>query len=305
MTADHAESGGVSRRRLLASLGVLAAASACTPGPAATGGGSSGALAAAASSGRPSGGGAVTASSRTPSTAPTDPPVSPASPTQVADSTTSTGPAVGGPAVGGPATGGPAAEVMRGTGTRPQVALTFHGAGDPAIARDVLDVIAARGARITVMVVGSWLDASPELAGVITAAGHELGNHTWTHPILADLAEDDMAAEINRCRDLLVALTGGPGTFFRPSSAQHATDLVRQVAGRSGYATCLSYDVDSTDWTDPGPRAIRQAVAAATAGSVVSLHFGHPGTVGALPGVLDDLAARGLAPVTASTLLAP
>ena len=300
MTADHAESGGVSRRRLLASLGVLAAASACTPGPAATGDGSSGAPAAPASSGGPSGGGAVTASSRTPSTAPTDPPVSPASPTQVADSTTSTGPAVGGPAVGGPA-----AEVMRGTGTRPQVALTFHGAGDPAIARDALDVIAARGARITVMVVGTWLDASPELAGVITAAGHELGNHTWTHPILADLAEDDMAAEINRCRDLLVALTGGPGTFFRPSSAQHATDLVRQVAGRSGYATCLSYDVDSTDWTDPGPRAIRQAVAAATAGSVVSLHFGHPGTVGALPGVLDDLAARGLAPVTASTLLAP
>lgn len=300
MTADHAESGGVSRRRLLASLGVLAAASACTPGPAATGDGSSGAPAAAASSGRPSGGSTVPASSRTPSTAPTDPPVSPASSTQVADSTTSTG-----PAVGGPATGGPAAEVMRGAGTRPQVALTFHGAGDPAIARDVLDVIAARGARITVMVVGTWLDASPELAGVITAAGHELGNHTWTHPILADLAEDDMAAEINRCRDLLVALTGGPGTFFRPSSAQHATDLVRQVAGRSGYATCLSYDVDSTDWTDPGPRAIRQAVAAATAGSVVSLHFGHPGTVDALPGVLDDLAARGLAPVTASTLLAP
>jgi peptidoglycan/xylan/chitin deacetylase (PgdA/CDA1 family) len=77
------------------------------------------------------------------------------------------------------------------------------------------------------------------------------------------------------------------------------------VAGRSGYATCLSYDIDSTDWTDPGPRAIQQAVAAATAGSVVSMHFGHPGTVEALPGILDDLSARGLTPVTASVLLAP
>ncbi len=64
----------------------------------------------------------------------------------------------------------------------------------------------------------------------------------------------------------------------------------------------LSYDVDSPDFTDPGPAAVRRAVRAVTAGGVVSLHLGHPGTAEALPGLLDDLAARGLTPVTAGTL---
>jgi len=202
-------------------------------------------------------------------------------------------------------TGGPAVEIARTRGTRPQVALTFHGAGDPAIAQNLLDVLGSRQANVTVMTVGTWLAANPNLAGVIASAGHELGNHTWTHPVLADLSYAGIQDEIVRCRDLLAQLTGSPGAFFRQSSAQHATDQILEIAGRSGYATCLSYDIDSTDWTDPGPQAIRQAVSAATAGSVVSLHFGHPGTVAALPGILDDLAARGLTPVTASTLLAP
>ena len=58
----------------------------------------------------------------------------------------------------------------------------------------------------------------------------------------------------------------GPGAFFRPSAAQHATPEVLRLAGAAGYATVLSYDVDSRDFTDPGAAAIRGAVAAATRG---------------------------------------
>jgi peptidoglycan/xylan/chitin deacetylase (PgdA/CDA1 family) len=80
---------------------------------------------------------------------------------------------------------------------------------------------------------------------------------------------------------------------------------VRRLAGHAGYRVCLSFDVDSLDYTDPGPAAIRRNVAAARPGSIVSMHFGHPGTVTAMPQVLDDLAARGLSAVTAQTLLRP
>lgn len=191
-----------------------------------------------------------------------------------------------------------------GNGTRPQVALTFHGGGDPATARDVLDLVGSRNARITVLAIGTWLEANPELAGAILAGGHDLGNHTWSHPVLSDLPRDQVRDEITRCRDLLVGLTGAPGSFFRTSGGQYATDLVREVAGECGYRTCLSYNLDSTDWTDPGVEVVRDLVRGATAGSIVSLHLGHPGTVQALPGILDDLAARDLAPVTASVLLA-
>jgi peptidoglycan/xylan/chitin deacetylase (PgdA/CDA1 family) len=101
---------------------------------------------------------------------------------------------------------------------------------------------------------------------------------------------------------LIAAATGGPGAFFRPSQAQHATPLVRRAAAAAGYPTVLSYDVDSRDFTDPGAPAIRRNVASVRAGGVVSLHLGHPGTLDALPAVLDDLAGRGLRPVTASVL---
>jgi len=198
----------------------------------------------------------------------------------------------------------PATEVVRGTSGRPQLALTFHGAGDLALARQVFDLLGKRGARVTVLAVGTWLEASPDAAKLVVDGGHELGNHTWSHPALSGYSAEPMYAEIQRCRDKLVELTGSPGAFFRQSQGQRATRGELEQAGRAGYRRVLSYDVDSLDWRDPGAAAIRSAVKAATAGSVVSMHFGHPGTLTALPGILDDLAGRGLTAVTASELLA-
>ncbi len=197
---------------------------------------------------------------------------------------------------------GPAAELAHATSGRPEVALTFHGAGDLGLATKILTGFADRGAAVTVLAIGTWLQASPDAAKVVTDHGHELGNHTWSHPDLSGMSEAAVRAEIERCRDRLAALTGSPGAFFRPSAAQHATAVVRRLAAAAGYQRVLSYDVDSRDFTDPGAAAIRRNVRAAVAGSVVSMHLGHPGTLDALPGVLDDLAARGLKPVTAAEL---
>ena len=197
---------------------------------------------------------------------------------------------------------GPATELVRSASGRPQVALTFHGAGDPGLARSILTTLADRGAAVTVLAVGTWLAQYPDVAKLVTDHGHELGNHTWSHPTLTGLTTAAVRSEIERCRDRIAALTGGPGAFFRPSAAQHATPEVLRLAGAAGYPTVLSYDVDSRDFTDPGPVAIRRAVATSSAGSVVSMHLGHPGTLAALPGVLDDLGHRGLTPVTASAL---
>lgn len=151
--------------------------------------------------------------------------------------------------------------------------------------------------------VGTWLAANPELAPEIVAAGHELGNHTYSHPDIDSLSAQDANTEIVSCRDLLVSLVGSGGMCFRQSQAQNSTPLVRELAGAAGYRVCVSYDVDSLDYTDPGAASIRTNVATALPGSIVSMHFGHADTVTAMPLILDDLAARGLEPVTVSTLL--
>jgi peptidoglycan/xylan/chitin deacetylase (PgdA/CDA1 family) len=198
--------------------------------------------------------------------------------------------------------GGPAEEVTHASSGRPEVALTFHGAGELGLARQVLSVFADRDVAVTVLAVGTWLQQYPDGAKLVADHGHELGNHTWSHRNLANLPSAAIQAEIERCRDRLVALTGDAGAFFRPSAAQHATEQVLRLAGTAGYSKVLSYDIDSRDFTDPGPASIRRNVRAASAGSVVSLHLGHPGTLEAIPGVLDDLSARSLTPVTATQL---
>jgi peptidoglycan/xylan/chitin deacetylase (PgdA/CDA1 family) len=203
------------------------------------------------------------------------------------------------------ANGGAAIEVVHGPRTRNEVALTFHGAGDLDIARELLGIFAAERAAVTVLAVGTWLSANPRIGRQIVAAGHELGNHTYTHPDLNALGAGDVRDEIVRCRDLLSVTVGSGGAQFRPSQAVHSTPLVRQVAGAAGYWTVLSYDVDSLDYTDPGPDAVRAAVATAQPGSIVSMHFGHRDTVAAMPLILADLASRGLTAVTASRLLRP
>lgn len=207
------------------------------------------------------------------------------------------------PTTHSPQPSGPAVEIARGSGTRNEVALTFHGAGEPALGRQLLAALDAAQAKATIMAVGTWLDAQPELAKQFLAGGHELGNHTWSHPTLDTLAAPQVMAEIVRCRDRLTTLAGSRGTYFRQSGSQHSTPLIRKLAGAAGYRVCLSYDVDSLDWTDPGADAVVANARAATSGSIISLHLGHAGTISALPRIIGELRARGLQPVTATELL--
>jgi peptidoglycan/xylan/chitin deacetylase (PgdA/CDA1 family) len=195
-------------------------------------------------------------------------------------------------------------QIEHGPRTRPQLALTFHGQGDPDQAEALLTAAERFGARVTVLAVGDWLDAYPQLAARVLAGGHELGNHTQTHGDIGAMDADAATAEIGACASRLRELTGTPGRWFRPSQARLTTPLVVSLAKKAGYPHLLSYDVDPLDYTDPGAEAVRSAVAAtAGPGSVVSLHFGHDGTLAALPGILDDLHRRGLRAVTTSELL--
>ncbi|HEX3906466.1 MAG TPA: polysaccharide deacetylase family protein [Mycobacteriales bacterium] len=199
---------------------------------------------------------------------------------------------------------GPAREITSGHRSSGQVALTFHVAGDPAVVSAVLKAARRQNAHLTMLVVGTWLAQNPRFARQILAAGHDLGNHTWSHPVLADDDPDATRLEIVKCRDLLTRLTGNGGRWFRPSGTPHATPLMLRASGAAGYPTSLSYDVDPLDYTDPGAAAVvSRVLSSAHGGSIVSLHTLFPGTAEALPHVISGLRARGLEPVAASRLL--
>nr|WP_234021460.1 polysaccharide deacetylase family protein [Streptomyces sp. 142MFCol3.1] len=196
------------------------------------------------------------------------------------------------------------AEITHGPRTRPRVALTFHGQGDPAIAASVLGEAEKAGARVTVLAVGTWLDEHPDIARRILDGGHDLGNHTLHHLDINSMPEADADAEIRGCADRLRRLTGSIGTWFRASRTARASPEVARLARRAGYPHVLSYDVDSLDYTSPGaPAVTRKVIGEVRNGSVVSLHFGYADTVTALPSLLHELDRRGLRAVTTTELL--
>ncbi|MYT69536.1 MULTISPECIES: polysaccharide deacetylase family protein [unclassified Streptomyces] len=199
---------------------------------------------------------------------------------------------------------GQPAQIAHGPRSTDQVALTFHGQGDPDVAHALLKQAERARARITVLAVGTWLDKHPDLARRIIDGGHDLGNHTMRHIGISELPEDEARAEITDCADRIRRLTGSIGTWFRPSRNRTATPLVARLARGAGYPHVLSYDVDSLDYTSPGQEAVVQnVVSAVRPGSIVSLHFGYADTVKALPTLLDHLDRRGLSAVTCTELL--
>ena len=198
--------------------------------------------------------------------------------------------------------------VSSGPRDRPQVALTFHVSGERALALKMLDLLREGKVAITAFMVGSWLHDTQDLAARFVADGHELANHTYTHLTFPSLDRPTMTSEVERCRDELQRLTGGGGSFFRPSGTSNGTDdpgdTVRAVAQAAGYATVVGFDVDPSDYADPGARIVSErTIARLQPGSIVSLHFGHTGTIDALPQILDALSARSLHPVGLSALL--
>jgi peptidoglycan/xylan/chitin deacetylase (PgdA/CDA1 family) len=197
-------------------------------------------------------------------------------------------------------------QVVHGPRDRSQVALTFHGQGPVSMAEALLAEAERAGARVSVLAVGTWLEQYPQIAQRILGGGHDLGNHTLHHLDIAAMDAAEAYAEIAGCARRLRALTGSAGRWFRPSQTQYSTPLIEREARRAGYRTCVSYDVDSLDYTDPGPDAIVSTVLGTTRpGSIVSLHLGHSGTVTALPAILRGLARRRLRPVTLTGLLSP
>ena len=199
---------------------------------------------------------------------------------------------------------GPAAFVSHGPADSGRVAFTFHGSGDLGLLHDLLAAAKRLTTPITVFAVGSWLDQNPDVAGAVLRDGHELANHTYTHPALAQAAAPVVADEIARCRDALTRHAGSPGAWFRPSGIDVPTALILAEAGRAGYRTTVGYDVDPLDYEDPPAATIADRVAAKLhPGAIVSLHTGHAHTVAAFEPMVTAARGHGLTPVRVGDLL--
>ena len=112
-------------------------------------------------------------------------------------------------------------DISHGSRSTPQVALTFHGAGDKAMANKLLGILKSTQTPVTVFAVGAWLKADNSIAKQILDDGHDLGNHTMNHLQSKTLSATKLDSEISGCATELISLIGNHGKFFRPSGTQY------------------------------------------------------------------------------------
>jgi peptidoglycan-N-acetylglucosamine deacetylase len=191
----------------------------------------------------------------------------------------------------------PIARVGRPGGT--DYALTFDEPLGPMTTR-ILDILDQYGARATFFIVGADARRHPWLVREIASRGHELANHTFSHPYLSTLSPSDRRRELGRTQAVIRRIAGVTPCFMRPPGLDYNPAIVRQ-AGRLGLRTVLC-DVLAGEFERGAAEVTRIVGTETQPGSIVLFHQ-VPIAVWSLPGVLTELAQRGLTPTTVGDLL--
>lgn len=199
--------------------------------------------------------------------------------------------------------------------TQGKLALTFDDGPDPDWTPKILDILKAKGVHASFFIIGESAEANPALVQRILAEGHDVGNHTFTHPNLGDLPDSLITLEINATQRLFEALTGRSMRLFRapflgdaePTTSDETVPI--EIAQSMGYVS-VGLHVDPNDWQRPTADQITERVLEQVAdpnpdvrGHIILLHDSggdRSQTVAALPGLIDALRAKGydLVPVS-------
>jgi peptidoglycan/xylan/chitin deacetylase (PgdA/CDA1 family) len=186
----------------------------------------------------------------------------------------------------------------------PVVAITYDDGPSPENTPELLEILASAGARATFFVVGSEVARHPELAARIVAAGHELGNHSYSHPNSRDLDDEGTRLEMERS-NLVIAQAAVIPSLYRPPFGKQSR--AQAQIGRGVGLTSVLWSVDSGD-TMPfsSPRIVAEVVGRVHPGDIVLMHDGgtrRQRTLDATSEILRQLGEDGYRFVTVSELL--
>jgi peptidoglycan/xylan/chitin deacetylase (PgdA/CDA1 family) len=182
------------------------------------------------------------------------------------------------------------------------VALTFDDGPGPYTTR-LLGMLGKAKVHATFFSVGEMVAARPSVEKQIAKAGHEIGNHSWSHPDLPRLTSTAIESQLDRTAKKIAKATGHKPTLVRPPYGAY-TPRVRKLIGDEHDAVVL-WSVDPLDWKDRNSNTVYRRVTSRTKpGSIVLMHDIHGTTVAAVPRIIATLKARHYHFVTVSELYA-
>src|SRR5437667_5283446 len=185
----------------------------------------------------------------------------------------------------------------------PYIAMSFDDGPSATLTPKLLDILAAHHIKATFFVIGENVAEHPEIVARAAREGHEIGNHSWSHPNLAKMSQESVRSQLQRTDDAIKSATGNRPTLLRPPYGSITNREEHWIHDQFGYRIIL-WDVDPYDWKRPGPAVVRNRILKETQpGSIVLSHDIHPGTIEAMPSTLDALEAKGFKFVTVSELI--
>lgn len=179
------------------------------------------------------------------------------------------------------------------------VALTFDD-GPSFYTEGLLDILKEHDVRATFFVLGTQVRIQSETVARMFREGHQIGNHTWDHPNLTNMPDDQIQEQLRLTDDLIAQLIGGPTPFLRPPYGAY-NDRVLAASG----LPIIFWSVDPLDWRDRDAAIVAARIMEAPVGAIILAHDIHKSTVDAVPAIIDAIRGRGIQFVTVTKLFEP
>ncbi|NLY45086.1 MAG: polysaccharide deacetylase family protein [Tissierella sp.] len=183
-----------------------------------------------------------------------------------------------------------------------KIAISFDAAYGDEYTLDILDTLDKYNVKSTFFLVKFWVDKFPDQVVEIHKRGHEIGNHSATHPNMSTLSKEQMIQELNSTGDRIYDLTGEKPFLFRPPYGDY-NDALIQTCREIGYYP-IQWDIDSLDWKEFGVQPVVDTVLRnVDSGSIVLFHNNAKYISEYLPIVIERLQEKGFEIVPISELI--
>jgi peptidoglycan/xylan/chitin deacetylase (PgdA/CDA1 family) len=190
---------------------------------------------------------------------------------------------------------------------RKEIALTFDDGPCPIYTPQIVSLLAEVSGKGTFFMIGEEMEAHSDVVRSVVDAGHEIGNHTFSHPALTNLSVEQCRAELERTDALIHELTGRRPLVFRPPYMAY-NEEVGNISLEAGYRAIGAVNGEARDWDNPGVgHIVEKSMEATRSGSILLFHDGwgdRSQTVEAVGVLLRAWSEQGYRFVTVSELLA-
>ncbi|MEC0240556.1 polysaccharide deacetylase family protein [Paenibacillus dokdonensis] len=196
--------------------------------------------------------------------------------------------------------------VYRKETSRKEVALTFDDWGTDVTVTKILDILDKYHIKASFFLRADGVERNPNLARAIAEAGHDVGNHTYSHPVLSSLTPAQLQNEVVKAHQIITeAIQEKPAMIFRPPTGEIDADEARIISA-AGYQMIADFNVDPNDWnrSRTADQIVKTITAETKSGSIILLHMlDDLHTIEALPEAIEKLKGKGYTFVRVSDLL--